>query len=109
MSYIENRIPLEVHVVQEFSSNKHWKMANFLLQISPNLVINKLEGIFSSYERSIMMEMAKEALVASCINGYFWLVKYVYENSWHIEDYKEPIQLARCCYNLDIVKYLLNH
>ena len=86
--------------------NKHWKMANFLLQISPNLAITKLERIFPSCDKSIVMEMAKEALSTSCKNGYFGLVKYVCENS---EDYKVPIQLARCCYNLHIVKYLLHH
>ena len=68
--------------------NKHWNITNFLLQISPDLAFNKLEGIFPSYEKSIVMELAKEALVASCKNGYFELVKYVNEIGWHI--YKVP-------------------
>ena len=57
--------------------NKHWKMVDFLLCIAPNSAINELEGVLASYNKSIVMKMAKEALVASCKEGYFGLVKYL--------------------------------
>ena len=91
--------------------NKHWKMVNFLLKIAPDSdsVINELEGMFIHYNTSIMMETIKEALITSCKEGYFELVKYLTEYGWHIADYKETSQLARCSDNLHIVQYLLIH
>ena len=90
--------------------NKHWKMANFLLQIAPDSSINDLGGIVTSY-KSILMNVAKEALVISCKNGYFWLMKYLTEIGWPIIDIndKETTQLARQSDNLHIVKYLLTN
>ena len=84
--------------------NKHWKMANFLLYIAPNSELD----VFASYNKSIVMKMAKEALVASCKEGYFGLVKYIIESGWHTVDHKET-QLARRSGNVHIVKYLLTH
>ena len=86
--------------------NKHWKMANFLLQFAPDSFINDL---VSSYNMSIVMKVAKEALAASCKEGYFELVKYLIKSGWHIVDHKEIINSARCFDNLHIVKYLLTH
>ena len=91
--------------------NKHWKMANFLLQFVPDSVFNGLGGgiRLTSYNMSIMMELAKEALIVSCKEGYFELVKYLIKSIWHTVDDKEIIKLARCFDNLQIVKYLLTH
>ena len=57
--------------------NEHWKEANFLLQIAPDSVTNELEVILTFYNISVVMELAEEALIASCIEGYFGLLKYV--------------------------------
>ena len=89
--------------------NKHWKVANSLLQITPNSAINELEGTLISYNKSIVMEVAKEALAASCKEGYFELVQYLIKSEWHTVDHNKIIQLARCFDNLHIVKYLLTH
>ena len=89
--------------------NKHWKMANFLLQFAPDSSTNDLEGKFTSYNLSIVMELAKEALIASCKEGFFGLVQYLIKSGWHTLDDKEIILLARCFDNLHIVKYLLTH
>ena len=88
--------------------NKHWKVANFLLYIAPNSAINELEGVVAIYNKSIVMKIAKEALVASCKEGYFELVKYIIESGWHTVGHEET-QLARHCDNLHIVKFLLTH
>ena len=86
--------------------NKHWNMANFLLQFTPDSVVNEL-GF--SCNMSIVMELAKEveALIASCKEGYFELVKYLIKSGWYTVDDKEIIKLARCFNNLHIVKSLL--
>ena len=89
--------------------NEHWKVVNYLLQIAPDSVINELEGIPPFYNKSIVMELAKEALIASCKEGYFELVKYLTKSGWHDVDHKEIIKLVRCFDNLGIVKYLLIH
>ena len=86
--------------------NKHWKMANSLLQIAPNSAINELKGTLTGYNKSIVMEVAKEALAASCKEGYFELVKYLTD---HIPHSKETLQIARSSSNLHIVRYLLKH
>ena len=86
--------------------NKHWKVANFLLQIAPNSAINGLEGIFTRYNKLFMMKVVKESLVASCKEGYFELVKYLTD---HIPYSKEALQIARSSGNLHIVHYLLKH
>ena len=82
--------------------HKHWKIANFLLQRATNSAINEVERIH-------MEIVAEEALVASCQNGYFALVKFITKISRQVVDYKETIQLARRSDNLHIVKYLLTH
>ena len=89
-----------------FFVNKHWKMANFLLQFAPDSVINDL---VTSYNMSIVMELVKEALIVSCKVGYFEIVKYLIKSGWRTVDHKEIIKLARCFDNLHIVKYLLTH
>ena len=86
--------------------NKHWKMANFLFQNDQNYAINGLEGIFTRYNKLFMIKVAKEALVASCKEGYFELVKYLTD---HIPHSKETLQIARSSSNLHIVRYLLKH
>ena len=86
--------------------NKHWKVANSLLQIAPNSAINGLEGIFTRYNKLFMMKVAKESLVASCKEGYFELVKYLTD---HVPYSKEALQIARSSSNLHIVHYLLKH
>ena len=80
-------------------------MANFLLHINPNSAINELKGRFTSY-RSIVVKVAKEALVASCKEGYFVLVKYLTSCIPHSE---EALQIARFSGNLHIARYLLTH
>ena len=88
---------------------KHWKVANFLLLIAPKSEINELAGVLASYNKSIVMEIAtKEALVASCKEGYFELVKYIIESGWHTVGHEET-QLARFSGNMNIVNYLLTH
>ena len=89
--------------------NKHWKVANSLLQITPNSALNELEGTLTRYNKSIVMQVAEETLDTSCKEGYFELVKYLIESGWHrpTVDHKEIIKLARCFDNLHIVKYLL--
>ena len=77
-------------------------MVNYLLQITPDSVINELERLFAM---SIAIELVKEAIAASCKEDYFELVKYL--TKWHIVDCKEATQLARYSDNLHIVKYLL--
>ena len=86
--------------------NKHWQMANLLSQFAPDSSVNDL---VTSYNMSIVMKVAKEALTASCKEGYFELVKYLIKSGWHTVDHKEIIKLARCFDNLHIVKYLLTH
>ena len=85
--------------------NKHWKVANFLLLIAPNSALNELEGTLTRYSKSIVMEVAKEALAASLKKGYFELVKYLIKT---VDD-KEIIKSARFFDNLHIIKYLLTH
>ena len=87
---------------------KHWKIANFLLQIAPNSAINELEGVLTRRNKLIVIKVAKEGLIASCENGYFGLLKYLTKIDWHIF-YEKPIKLARESDNLHIVKYLLTH
>ena len=91
--------------------NNYWKMANFLLKITPDFVINELGLTFASYNISIVMELAKEALIESCKEGYFELVNYLIKSGWYrpTVDHKEIIKLARCFDNLHIVKHLLTH
>ena len=91
--------------------NKHWKIANFLLQIDHNSAFMLKELIITIYGESFMMELAKEALVASCKEGYFELVKCLTKIGWPIAigDYRETTKLARQSDNLQIVKYLLTH
>ena len=55
--------PLILSIIQT-----QWKIANFLLQNVPNSVINELEGILTSYNKSVLTEVAKERLVESFIN-----------------------------------------
>ena len=86
--------------------NEHWKVVNFLLQIAPDSVINELQVILTFYNMSVVMELTEEALIASCREGYFELLKYVTKIGCHIINI---IQLARCSDNLHIVKYLHNH
>ena len=77
-------------------------MANFLLRIAPDSVINEL----TSNNTSIVVE---KALIASCEEGYFGLVKYITRiGKWLIVD-NTTTKLARCYDNLHIVKYLLTH
>ena len=76
------------------------------MQIAPDSVTNELEVILTFYNISVVMELAEEALIASCIEGYFGLLKYVTKIGCHIINI---IQLARCSDNLHIVKYLHNH
>ena len=83
--------------------NEHWKVANFLLKIVSDSVINEL----ASNNKQIVMELLEKTLIASCQEGYFGLVKYL--TKWHTVDYKETTKLARYCDNLHIVKYLLTH
>ena len=86
--------------------NEHWKVVNFLLQIALDSVISELQVILTSYNMSFVSELAEEALIASCREGYFELVKYITKIGCHIINI---IQLARCPDNLHIVKYLHNH
>ena len=110
VQYLANKKGCSV-TVEDFYGNtplmcliihKHWKIAIFLLQIATNSAINEVERIH-------MEIVAEEALVASCQNGYFALVKYITEISRQVVDYEETTQLARHSDNLHIVKYLLTH
>ena len=89
--------------------NKHWKVANSLLQITPNSALNELEGTLTSYNKSIVMQVAEETLATSCKEGYFELVKYLIKSGWCTVNHNDIIKLARCFDNLHIVKYLLTH
>ena len=73
--------------------NKHWIVADFLLKAAPNSDINEQKVIFLTYNKSLVARIAYEALVESCKNGYFELVKYlIRELDVHIS--KEDIQSA---------------
>ena len=95
---VHGHMPLILSLIK-----KHWKVANFLLPIAPDSAIN---GIFTGYKKSFMMNVAKEALFASCKEGYFELVKYLTNYIPYSED---SLQIARSSGNLHIVHYLLKH
>ena len=57
--------------------NKHWKVAEFLLTVAPNSDdFKKYIGLLH-YGESLVAKVANEALIKSCRNGYFHLVKFV--------------------------------
>ena len=70
--------------------NKHWIVADFLVKSVPSSDINET---LSSYTKSLVARGANEALVESCKNDYFELVKYL-TGELDLRISEEYIQLA---------------
>ena len=90
---------------------KHWKVAEFLLTVSPNSDSFKKHIGLLHYGESLVAKVANEALVNSCANGYFHLVKFVieYKKDYNYTDLKYMRTSARSNGQLHIVQLLLKY